>query len=405
MTAEVAILNTHGVAIAADSAISIGLGWGEKKIYYTAEKIFCLSGNKPIGIMVYSNAEFMGISWEIIINEYSKEPKNNELKGLEDYCNNLLQFISDFKYITVEKEISYLRNICGRTYWYIKNCFDEEIKKYSDNNLNISEADSLKIFDSIIDRHLKEVSESDTIYEEYVDDNFLEENIEIVFEGLQEIFKGRVISGSQKEKLFQIIKLNIKKLETKNLYVYTGLILTGYGDNDIYPSVCNIRLFGRLGKNLIHQKYAILKIEDEDEAIIYPVAQTDVIYTFTRGIDPSFERQWKEKLDDFTQKILELTENEKSNEITKLKEKLIEEMNDYLEENYRGPIFKIVGSLPRINLTEMAEALINITSLRRHVSTDSESVGGPTDVAVISKVDGFIWVKRKNYFDKQKNGT
>jgi hypothetical protein len=37
MTAEVAILNTHGVAIAADSAISIGLGWGEKK-YITLPK-------------------------------------------------------------------------------------------------------------------------------------------------------------------------------------------------------------------------------------------------------------------------------------------------------------------------------------------------------------------------------
>jgi vacuolar-type H+-ATPase subunit F/Vma7 len=135
------------------------------------------------------------------------------------------------------------------------------------------------------------------------------------------------------------------------------------------------------------------------------VAQTDVIYTFTRGIDPAFEREWKEKLNAFAKEILNLTENEKSNEIINLKEKIIEEMDDYLEENYRNPIFKIVGSLPKINLTEMAEALINITSLRRHMSTDSESVGGPTDVALISKVDGFIWVKRKDYFGKQKDGA
>ena len=32
-----------------------------------------------------------------------------------------------------------------------------------------------------------------------------------------------------------------------------------------------------------------------------------------------------------------------------------------------------------------------------------ESVGGPVDVAVISKGDGFIWIKRKHYFDPSLN--
>jgi len=38
-------------------------------------------------------------------------------------------------------------------------------------------------------------------------------------------------------------------------------------------------------------------------------------------------------------------------------------------------------------------------SLKRHVSDDFESVGGPVDVAVISKNEGMIWIKRKHYFD------
>jgi hypothetical protein len=33
----------------------------------------------------------------------------------------------------------------------------------------------------------------------------------------------------------------------------------------------------------------------------------------------------------------------------------------------------------------------------------SETVGGPVDVAIISKYDGFIWIKRKHYFDKKQN--
>jgi hypothetical protein len=51
----------------------------------------------------------------------------------------------------------------------------------------------------------------------------------------------------------------------------------------------------------------------------------------------------------------------------------------------------------------MAEALVNLTSFRRRVSMDAETVGGPIDVAVISKGDGFVWIKRKHYFGAELN--
>jgi hypothetical protein len=49
-------------------------------------------------------------------------------------------------------------------------------------------------------------------------------------------------------------------------------------------------------------------------------------------------------------------------------------------------------------MAAMAEALVELTALRRKVDSHLESVGGPTDVAVISKGDGFIWVKLKALF-------
>jgi hypothetical protein len=59
--------------------------------------------------------------------------------------------------------------------------------------------------------------------------------------------------------------------------------------------------------------------------------------------------------------------------------------------------------LPKSELAAMAEALVNLTSFKRKVSMELETVGGPIDVAVISKGDGFIWVKRKHYFTKEMN--
>ena len=51
----------------------------------------------------------------------------------------------------------------------------------------------------------------------------------------------------------------------------------------------------------------------------------------------------------------------------------------------------------------MAEALVNLTSVKRKVSLEEETVAGPIDVAVISKNDGFIWIKRKHYFEAALN--
>ena len=53
----------------------------------------------------------------------------------------------------------------------------------------------------------------------------------------------------------------------------------------------------------------------------------------------------------------------------------------------------------------MAEALVSLTSFKRRVSADAETVGGPIDVALISKGDGFIWIKRKHYFKPELNYT
>ena len=69
MTAEVAVINTVGVALAADSAITIGRG----KIYNSALKLFSLSKAEPVGVMVYGNAVLMGVPWETIIKIYRKE--------------------------------------------------------------------------------------------------------------------------------------------------------------------------------------------------------------------------------------------------------------------------------------------------------------------------------------------
>ncbi len=59
--------------------------------------------------------------------------------------------------------------------------------------------------------------------------------------------------------------------------------------------------------------------------------------------------------------------------------------------------------MPKQDLANLAQELINLTSVKRKFSAEKETVGGPIDVAVISRIDGFVWVKRKHYFTAELN--
>ena len=78
-------------------------------------------------------------------------------------------------------------------------------------------------------------------------------------------------------------------------------------------------------------------------------------------------------------------------------------IDNHAAQNHIQKVLSILDSLAKVDLGYMAESLVNLTAFKRKVSNDSDSVGGPIDVAVLSKGDGFVWLKRKHYFDKDLN--
>ena len=66
MTSEVVVMNRMGVALAADSAATIEMG-ENSKLRNSALKLFMLSKYCPVGVMVYNNADLLGVPLETII--------------------------------------------------------------------------------------------------------------------------------------------------------------------------------------------------------------------------------------------------------------------------------------------------------------------------------------------------
>ena len=69
MTSEILILTPSAVALAADSAVTIG----NRKTYNGVNKLFMLSNDPPMGIMTYNLSDFSNVPFETIIKEFRHE--------------------------------------------------------------------------------------------------------------------------------------------------------------------------------------------------------------------------------------------------------------------------------------------------------------------------------------------
>ena len=195
------------------------------------------------------------------------------------------------------------------------------------------------------------------------------------------------------------------------------MVFFGYGDKELMPVYHSYKISDLFEDKLKITKEGEYIVDIDNGACLAPFAQTDVTNTVVRGIDDDLRSVFYDKneqslsilLNTIVSKLAEAQAPQKLIDIlTSLDVKSIskvfkDDMDDYIWKNYVGKLMDIVKFLGKEDLAEMAESLIKMTGLKRHVTTDEESVGGPVDVAVVTKCDGFVWIKRKHYFSPELN--
>jgi hypothetical protein len=135
MTAIVGVLNSQGIAIAADSAVTV-TGSNGKKVYNRSNKIFTLSKYHPVGIAIYNNADFLGIPLETLIKLYREKIKDKAFGTLNEYKLDFIEFLkSKVNYITREYKTDAFYSFCSESFNRIKdkivNKLDARIEELS----------------------------------------------------------------------------------------------------------------------------------------------------------------------------------------------------------------------------------------------------------------------------------
>lgn len=186
----------------------------------------------------------------------------------------------------------------------------------------------------------------------------------------------------------------------------SGIVIAGFGELEIYPAIVSLEVLGFRGQLMYRLEKPSIAIEGI-EALVLPYAQKEVVQGFLKGIEPSYRSKLLDIFEITLSKLLAEalggSESDVSHALERAMVALHKELDRIEWEEYAEPVLATISDMPKIELPIVAEALVGLQSLKRKVSEEHETVGGPIDVALISKGDGFIWIKRKHYFDPEIN--
>lgn len=399
MTAEIAIINRSAIALAADSAVTVG----EERVWKSTNKLFSLSPMNDIGIMIYGSGDFCGVPWDIIIKSYRCRTSKH-FETVENLYKDFINFLLDFS--VPHDELESL-NIYRLFLNVINECFEG-----TDNMQPMQFRSKLK--GNI--RDLQDILDKFDLIDQAISTaDFNQEFAEII----KALAKEKTPHKITKEIYSSIIRIcSISFNKALESGYETGVVFCGYGSTQIFPELIHVACDGRSSLGLRYWTRGRQNLNDKDapSAAIFPFAQKDIFYLFVEGIDSSYleflhrvlsgvlYKRTSDVIDRYVKEDEQLVEKriqEKENDAAV--EAFGLEFREFRKSQTVSPMMTVIRSLPKDEMAAMAEALVEITSLRRKIDSKLESVGGPVDVAVISKGDGFVWIKRKHYFSSDLN--
>lgn len=417
MTAEVAIANGSAVALAADSAVTIG----GRKIYNSAIKLFSFSKLHPVGIMIYGNASLLEVPWETLIKTCRQKLGTDRFDALEEYGDFFINYIKESEgYFSSSSQESWVKSNVVSYFEMIRDELEEEVHAIFKEHGEVDTDTAYSLLKDIVDKHHKELKSLE--FSADVNSSF-EKTVRAKYKNIfkevsDDVFQNLDLKRPLVAKLNDIATF----LHTRSIYSNgtSGVVISGFAHGEIYPSILTYEVEGIIDGVLKFRKIEdkTYKVQSGNDCSIIAFAQEDMVAAFMNGMNPSVTELINVYLDHIFKRLPDLLRDEdlKGSAVDgvtikqdmqisakKLHSDFIQEIKNHVRDRHISPVLNMVTALPKDELAAMAESLVNLTAFKRRMTESLETVGGPIDVAVISKGDGMVWVKRKLYFPREIN--
>lgn len=389
MTAEVALLNKQAVALAADSKATFGSGMSIKT-YDSVDKLFELSRSHPVGVMIYGNAEFMRVPWEVIIKEFRERHGGEAHATIEGWGEAFFGFAGQFEDFSLRdselavftKTASFLRAIEASA--LVNRSLEPLISDVEARTVHpalgdLTENEFLRSFPDLLERY----------------NSLLHSRI------------GDRMTPDIRQQLPRLLhRLAVADIET---VARSGIVIAGFGDSETFPALINLETDGVIAGRLAVSPRSDSQITVDHPADVLPFAVRNVMISMVHGVDPSFldysltvfrdlirangDRLINQFAKSDQERLRLAAENSAmSDDFIRV---FLDYLRDYIQDMHLGPFASTLQGMPPDEMAWLAKSLVHLTSVKMRMSLGPEGVGGPVDTAVITKREGFKWVKRK----------
>ena len=425
MTAVIGLLNKKGIALAADSAVTRSMtndihGYRVVKQWTkNGSQMLRLSNSAPISIMITGNGDYLNNPWEVIIRCYRRDRGDIAHSTVENCMYDFFNYVGSATNLWHDKEIlmwisqlvNSLFNIVRKTLpcelikptslssqIYIEEYFNSFLKELNNFQLDVLNYDKCIQFENYTIEQFKQ---------------YAQPSIEQCLKSLNGCSQNLLdaIKEHVEQTIFEVLTRYCDLLSSSST-----LIFAGFGKDQDYPSIASSCVYGGI-RNFVNYKALpkdVICISDERPFAFCPYAQTDVMRCLTEGLHRDLDHNIHIDLKRYYQSVffvgkhIELSTNflEILSEIKcgDLMKKFTEQIHNLRHNNYMDWV-KRLADYDLKAMADLADSLIDLTGFQRILTFQQEGVGGPVDLAVITKNEGFCWLRRKSwYHHKDVNG-
>lgn len=406
MTAQVVILNKLAVAAASDSSVTLTAPDGRQRPFPTAEKIYPLPDPHAAAVLHSGNTQLLGVPFVVLVGEWMRTLPNARLPRLEDYGKLLMSWIGAQKALFSEEiQDAHLRWMLCYYFSGVRDDFLERRKPVG----GAGELDRLgaqTVLGEVLATRLDRLRSQAPIpgWEDVDGAALLAARAGAVEEASQAVFSDVETTPDDDAMLAEIAAELVRVREPWSSDAQ--LVLVGFGEDELFPAQLPITFQGVLDGRLraVADDYVTVS---EDGPLIAPFAQTEAVDTFLQAYHDTYREVAHGCLDDALRASSDTQTAaagaEGNSEVDADLEERVEVAHRNLEENWArvcrdefvGPMMRTVGGLPPAEIARMAEALVGLQMLRQLTQAETETVGGPIDVALITRANGFRWLRHK----------
>jgi hypothetical protein len=427
VTCQVVLFNAWGVALASDSAVTSG-----NRVLHGSEKVFALDLPHKVAILTSSNARIMNYPWESVLSAWS-DTLTRPLPSVADYWHSLEKWLSNSissPSEVTDAEFDYLESV---VYWKIRdNLIDNVWKPFLAN-----------FYKELLSHEDFEIAKGRAWNPEFKErmnkllTPEINEQVRGVFAGLQQdrvesfemahgLTMGQATVWIQRyfaeynrrfEKSFTSEILedlpdfeNIEETFLNLAATYVAfpdesrtswICMAGFGENDLLPSGLEQEVFGVIAGVFLKGRGSIGAPIDEQGHAFY--GQREALDSLVFGQDSLLLDATAKNNETLSKLRAEIPEGDDALS-TRMREvfdstlgssNLEEAVLSAGREKRLMPFQRAIQMSPVKDLADFAGTLVGVQAAQAAFTQDNPTVGGPIDVAIITRHEGFQWIRRK----------